>query len=68
MPQDFRACNQLAIGEGTITAQQLQMEATLIYKNNSHEVHLGVVEGTKGLTIYTVGEDALTPLQKKYIE
>ena len=47
-------------------AQQSQHKAIHNRKSKSHEMYLGVVEGTKDLTIYNVGNNTLASLHKKY--
>ena len=44
------------------------MESQHKQKNDEYQTYLGIETGTKELIKYTLGDDALAPLKKRFIE
>jgi hypothetical protein len=57
----------MALGAGVSATQREQTVANHNDAQNSYAVYLGVQEAGKELILYGVGDDALAPLKKQYI-
>jgi len=66
-PANPGAYAQTALGAGVSAAQREQIVTNHKDAQNSYAEYLGVQEAGKELILYGVGDDALTPLKKQYI-
>jgi hypothetical protein len=66
-PENPGAYAQTALGAGVSAAQREQIIANHKDVQNSYAEYLGAQEAGKELILYGVGDDALAPLKKQYI-
>ena len=66
-PINLGAYAATALGVGISAAQQEQIVANHKDNQTSYTKYLGMQEARKELILYSVGDDALAPLKKQYI-